>query len=176
MASLLTGADVRAARPAAASLAREGLTAGLLGAVAVAAWFLVVDAVAGQPFHTPATLGALLGGAREPEAVANAATLRYAMLYTPVHLAAFALLGLACAALVRQAERTPPMFLLLLLLFMLLEVAFSGAAAMLEMNGLGSLAWTQVAAGNLVAAIAMGGWLLRRHRVTDAWARRYDDA
>jgi hypothetical protein len=175
MASLLTGAAVRAARPATTSLTREGLAAGLLGAAAVAAWFLVVDAVAGRPLHTPAVLGALLGGATDPEAAATVARLRYAMLYTPVHLAAFAVLGLASAALVRQAERTPSMAALLLLLFMAIEVLFSGAVAMLEQTGLGGLAWTQVAAGNVVAAAAIGTWLLRRHRVSDAWAHRHDD-
>ena len=175
MATLSSRADARTARSAPSSLVREGLTAGLLGAAAVAAWFLVVDAIAGQPLHTPAVLGALLGGANDPEAVAATARGRYALLYTPVHLAAFALLGLVCAALVRQAERTPPLFALLLLLFVALEVAFSGVVAMLEMTGLGGLAWTQVAAGNLVAAVAMGGWLLRRHRVTERWAHRFDE-
>jgi hypothetical protein len=175
MASLLTGADASAVRPVPASLTREGLVAGMLGASAVAAWFLIVDAVAGRPLHTPALLGALLGGAADPEAAATMARLRFAALYTPVHLAAFVLLGLASAALVRQAARMPSMFALLLLLFVAIEVLFSGAVAALEQSGLGGLAWTQVAAGNLVAAVAIGGWLLRRHRVTDAWAHRYDD-
>jgi CDP-diglyceride synthetase len=175
MATVLSRAEARAIRSTSPSLTREGLTAGLFGALAVAAWFLVVDAIAGQPLHTPAVLGALIGGANDPEAAAAANHVRYALLYTPVHLSAFALLGLVCAALVRQADRTPSMFALLLLLFVALEVAFSGLVAILEVTGLGGLAWTQVATGNLVAAVAMGGWLLRRHRVTERWAHRYDE-
>lgn len=175
MATLLGGAqDVRAATPA-TSLVREGLTAGVLGAVAVAAWFLVLDAIDGRPLHTPALLGALLGGAADPEAVASTARARFAALYTPVHVAAFAVLGLVCAGLVRQARRTPPMVLLLLLLFVAIEVAFTGVVAMLEARGLGGLAWSRVAAGNLIAAAAIGGYLVRRNGLRDAWAHRYDD-
>ena len=35
----------------------EGFIAGLIGAAAVALWFLVVDVIAGRPFFTPAMLG-----------------------------------------------------------------------------------------------------------------------
>src|SRR5205823_1851736 len=36
---------------------REGFIAGLIGAGAVALWFLIVDIIAGRPFFTPAMLG-----------------------------------------------------------------------------------------------------------------------
>src|SRR5207237_708962 len=36
---------------------REGFIAGLIGAGAVALWFLIVDVIAGRPFFTPAMLG-----------------------------------------------------------------------------------------------------------------------
>ena len=39
------------------STVREGLIAGLLGAVLVATWYFVFDAAAGRPFHTPNVLG-----------------------------------------------------------------------------------------------------------------------
>ena len=38
---------------------REGFIAGLIGAGAVALWFLIVDTIAGRPFFTPAMLGSL---------------------------------------------------------------------------------------------------------------------
>jgi hypothetical protein len=37
---------------------RDGLIAGLIGAALVAVWFLIYDAAIGQPFRTPALLGA----------------------------------------------------------------------------------------------------------------------
>ena len=36
----------------------EGVIGGTIGAVAVAAWFLCIDVSMGQPFRTPALLGA----------------------------------------------------------------------------------------------------------------------
>ena len=37
---------------------REGIIAGLIAAAIVAVWFLIYDAARGQPFRTPALLGA----------------------------------------------------------------------------------------------------------------------
>jgi hypothetical protein len=46
-------------------IVREAVVAGLLGAAAVAIWFLLLDLLRGQPFFTPAALGsALFDGAR----------------------------------------------------------------------------------------------------------------
>jgi hypothetical protein len=177
MATLLSGFDANARSDAASpGVFREGITTGLLGAGAVALWFLVVDGVAGHPLHTPALLGAIVSGAPDPQGVADGAQ-RFALAaaYTPIHLTVFALVGLGISALVRQVERVPSLAILLFLLFVAFEVAFSGIVALLEQGALGGLAWTQVAAGNLVAALAMGAYLLRRHPVADAWAHRLDD-
>jgi len=49
---------------------REGFIAGLIGAGAVALWFLIVDVIAGRPFFTPAMLGsAVFWGVRDPAQV-----------------------------------------------------------------------------------------------------------
>ncbi len=62
---------------------REGIVAGLLGATAVAVWFLVVDTIAGRPFLTPAMLGAslttLFGG------TGTGSTAAYVLGYTAFH-------------------------------------------------------------------------------------------
>ena len=51
-------------------VAREGLIAGCLGAVAVAVWFLLYDLAAGEPLRTPALLAAtLFHGLRDPNAL-----------------------------------------------------------------------------------------------------------
>jgi hypothetical protein len=177
MATLLSGIDERAqAHAVGDSVVREGMVAGLLGALAVALWFLVIDVVAGEPLRTAATLGAFVSGAGDLDAAAHGPQrLAFAALYTPIHLLAFALLGIVAAGLVRQVERMPSLAALLLMLFVAFEVAFTGIVALLEQEGLGALAWTQVAAGNLVAATVMGAYLLRRHRLGDAWAHRLDD-
>jgi fatty acid desaturase len=55
---LSVGKGEAAAQPGHLAIAREGVTAGVLGVGAVAIWFLVTDTLAGRPFYTPATLGA----------------------------------------------------------------------------------------------------------------------
>ena len=86
------------------STIREGLVTGLLGAAAVAVWYLVVDAAGGRPFRTPNALGGVLfrgdasPEAREvvPDPVAG---------FTVVHLIAFAVIGLVLTQVVHLASR-----------------------------------------------------------------------
>lgn len=88
------------------SAVREGAMAGLLGAVAGAVWFLVLDVAAGRPFNTPSALGKVFlrgdvnPGLREisPEAVLG---------FTGIQLAAFVLGGIILTVLVHLAARTP---------------------------------------------------------------------
>lgn len=141
-------------------LLREGMVTGLLGAAAVALWFLVVDVIQGRPFHTPALLGALVSGGSEP---ARADYVSLAALYTVVHVAAFALVGTLAVFLIHRAQRTPALLGLLLMLFAATEVGIVALVAALDVRALGSLAWYQVAIGNLLAAVTMGTYLVRRH-------------
>ncbi len=142
----------------------EGVQTGLVGAGAVALWFLVVDLLAGRPLHTPALLGAVLAGAPDPALAAEGdGRLGMAALYTVCHLVAFMALGVLATFLVHRAQRTPSLLALLLMLFAAVEVAFTGFVALLEVNAIGDIAWYQVAAGNVVAALAMGWFLVRNH-------------
>jgi hypothetical protein len=149
-----------AARPH--GLVREGIVTGLLGAAAVALWFLVVDVLGGRPLYTPALLGAVLAGSADP-AIAAESGFRpsYAALYSVAHLAAFAALGVLATFLVHRAERTPALVALLLMLFAAVEVAFIAFVALLEVQAIGEIAWYQVAIGNVIAAVVMGWYLIR---------------
>lgn len=158
---------------------REGVVAGLIGAVAVAGWFLVVDALAREPLFTPAALGsALFMGAQ------SAAEVRIAVGpvvgYTALHVAAFLLFGLVAAGLVAQAEKFPPLVWALVLLLVVFEVFFVGFAALLAAWILQEIAWWSVLTGNLLAAAGMGGYLWRAHpslqedvRAGDVWATEH---
>lgn len=142
----------------------EGIGIGMLGAAAVALWFLVVDTIMGQPLHTPALLGAVVSGVADPIAASEAPDrMRFVLLYTLLHVGAFALLGVIATMLVHRARRTPSLLALLLLLFAAVEVAFTAFVAALEVGALGDVAWYQVAAGNVVAALTMGYLLRRKH-------------
>lgn len=143
---------------------RQGLVVGLIGAAAVALWFLVVDVVAREAFWTPGALGsALLAGARSPEEVRI--TLGTVLGYSALHVAAFLLVGVVASGLVEQAERFPPLVFALLLLFVVFEVFFVGIAALMGAWVLEEIAWWSVMAGNLLAAAAMGSYLWKVHPI-----------
>src|SRR6266566_4914714 len=67
---------------------REGFIAGLIGAAAVALWFLIVDVIAGRPFFTPAMLGsAVFWGVHDPAQVVIAFS--RVLPYTMIHIFEF---------------------------------------------------------------------------------------
>lgn len=147
------------------SLAGEGVVAGLLGAAGVAGWFLAVDTLSGHPFFTPDALGRLLFGALGlPAGPRGSIDPVVVAAYTVFHCAVFVGVGMVAVLLVRAAERQPVVLALLAVLFVVIELGFYGATAVVDTTGvLGRLAWWQVAGGNLVAVALMGGYLARRH-------------
>jgi hypothetical protein len=143
-------------------LFREGFVAGLIGAGGVALWFLIVDTVSGQPLFTPAMLGsALFWGLRDPTTVRIA--FPAVIGYTLVHVVAFAVVGVVAATLAALVDRSPPTLFLVFVLFAAFEVGFYVMVALVAQPLLGGLAWTNVAIGNCIAAIAMGSYLYRAH-------------
>jgi hypothetical protein len=144
---------------------REGIWAGLLGAAAVAIWFLVYDTAAGVPLRTPALLGAaLFQGLREPSAVQI--TLPLVLQYTVVHGAAFVAFGIAAAGLLTLADRDPRLLFGLVMLFCCFEVSFAALLTILAEWLLEAIPWWTILGGNLLAAIVMLGFFFREHRVT----------
>ncbi len=147
-------------------VAREGLAAGLLGATAVAIWFLLHDLAAGTPLRTPALLGAaLFHGLREPEALT--VTLPLVLQYTVVHGVAFVLFGWIAAGLLALADREPRFLFLVVMLFCCFEVFAIALVAVLAEWLFDTLAWWTILLANLVAAVVMLGYFFRGHRV--AW-------
>jgi hypothetical protein len=141
---------------------REGFVAGCIGAAAVAIWFLIVDAVNGRPFFTPAMLGsAVFWGVREPSQV----VIEYSRIigYTMIHVSAFIVVGVVAAALAAEVEVAPPTLYLLVVFFAVFEFGFYVTVAILAQPLLGSLAWWNVAIGNAIAALGMGYYLWREH-------------
>lgn len=141
---------------------RVGITAGLIGALAVAVWFLIVDAIARVPFFTPAALGALLFGevsGAEDVVIAVGPVLGYSF----VHFAFFILFGVTLAGLTEQIRRFPPLVFGLLILFVVFEVFIVAMAAILGRWILQELAWWSILIGNLLAALAMGAYMWRAY-------------
>src|SRR5919202_177153 len=106
-------------------LVTRGFVTGLVGAGAVAVWFLVLDVARGQPFYTPAALGAaLLLGATSPAEVA--VTLPLVAAYTVLHVAAFAAIGVGVEWAAERIERAPAVLRAGVLTFVLVEGLFVG--------------------------------------------------
>jgi hypothetical protein len=148
------------------AVAREGLIAGLLGAVTVAGWFLLYDLAAGRPLRSPALLGAVLfDGLRDINALTI--TVPAVLKYTAVHGAAFVAFGWAAAGLLALADREPRLLYAFVMLFCCFEVFFVGMVAALAEWLLEALAWWTILMGNLLSAVAMLAFFFRKHRL--AW-------
>jgi hypothetical protein len=151
----------------------EGLTLGLIGALSVAVWFLMLDVLRGSPFATPAALGSLfVFGATDPGGVQL--SLGVVAAYTAVHFIAFGAFGLALAWSVRKVERLPSLWLLWVLAFVVLEGLFLGVTLVLGEWVLRAVSWWAIGLGNVIALSAMGwrAWTthpeLSRHLLQEA--------
>lgn len=145
-------------------LARDAVVAGFIGAMTIAVWFLVIDTIAGRPFHTPMVLGRGLFSVFGPNSPdEGAATLVIG--YTIFHFAAFMLVGWITSLVVYAARTEPSVLFAFVMLFAAFEVGIYGLVAVLDMGTpLGRYAWLQIMAANLLAAAAMGWYFWRTHR------------
>lgn len=143
-------------------LLTKGAVTGVIGASAVAFWFLIVDLVANAPFYTPAALGsAVLFGATTPAEVQVSVAVIAA--YTMVHFAAFVVVGIALVWAAEKVEQTPGKWLIGLLTFIVLEAIFLGTLGSLAEWVIGAMSWWAVGIGNIVAVLAMGWWVWATH-------------
>src|SRR6266446_2200532 len=143
---------------AATAVYAEGLLAGVVGAAAIALWFLALDGVKGRPFYTPTVLGTALfrGGAglQSPEMLLS---------FTWVHVLAFLIIGVGASRLLGIAERNPSFGFGIVLLFVVFEFGFLLACMLFAEPVLRALTWPEVLVGNLLAAAAMAAVFWRRH-------------
>src|SRR3989449_8069846 len=157
------------------SVLREGVVAGLIGAVVVAVWFLFFDLARGRPFLTPGLLGgAVFGGPSTP--VGLEITVANVLGYTVIHGLAFIAFGVVAASLLALSEREPTLFVAFVILFAAFEVFVFGVVGALGKSMLGALVWWAILIGNLLASIAMLWYFFRAHRTLSrtligSWSR-----
>ena len=141
---------------------REGAIAGIVGASAVAIWFLLIDLLNGHAFYTPALLGNALFSLFGPTTGESAAL--HIIGYSVFHVLAFVGLGTLASWFIRASRKAPAALAGLFILFVAFQVAFYGVTAVLAMNDLlGNLAWWSIGVANLLAAVVMGRYLYREH-------------
>lgn len=154
----------------------DGTIAGLLGAVVVAAWFLLVDFGHGQPLATPTMLGAvLLHGSAGQDMPAQ--SVRLAAEYSVFHFGAFLVFGWIAAALLEAAELHAPFFKGVLVLFVCFEVLFLGVLAAMSEFALRMLLWWRILIANILATAVMLRFFAARYpglayRLAPPWTRR----
>ncbi len=155
-------------------VAREGVAAGLVGAIVVALWFLGYDLASGAMFRTPALLGAIIFRS-SAATTAVSVTLPLVIGYTVLHFFAFIGFGMAIAILLAACEWEPFLALGVFLLLAVFEVFFVGFVALLDQSALEVLGWWKIVAGNILALLAMTAYFLRGHRglrlrLVERWA------
>jgi len=158
------------------SVVREGVLAGTFAATGVAAAFALLDGrLVGQWLFTPSLLGAGLARLLGLHAIAGS-TLGAAIAYTVVHFAAFVLLATIVAMALRRAQYDARALAAVLLLFAVAEVAFGGFLALLtQTSATAAAAWPQLALGNVLGWLLLGGWMWHAHpEVVDEFADMVD--
>ena len=115
------------------SVSRQGLILGLITATTTWLWVAAVDGISGQPFHTFAVLGGVVG---------------FTIVHYLLNIAyAFAVVGMA-----RGAMKAPSVVIGAIFGFIILEIAFGMLSAILSQTALGSRSWIVILGGSLIGA------------------------
>ena len=123
---------------------REGTTLGIIVATSIWVWLVVVDAAAGHPFQTFATLGGIT-------------------VFTVVHYLLNIVYGVVVVSAVHGAAREPSLALALVFGIVMLEIAIAMLTVLLSHIGLGELAWVRIFGGSLVGVATALFVLSRQH-------------
>lgn len=134
----------------------RGFKAGLIGATVMAVWFLLIDSIQGQPFHTPAFISSVLFGIEGVDR-----SLGLIGLYTILHYAAFVIVGFVSAWLMSQLTTCPSLLLGAVLGFVLFDLVFYGGVILTGVDVVEQLGWPEVLVGNILAGVSVMGYLHR---------------
>lgn len=140
---------------------KEGLVAGLLGYVTIAAFYALVNVARGEHvLSTARILGEDLVGAGLAESMPMAPVLAY----NGVHVLALLVVGTALSWLIHQTERRPELWYLFLFSGALMLFFGEGAFFVLAEPVYTILPWWSVAGANLAGGLVVGVYLYRSHR------------
>lgn len=142
----------------------QGLVTGLVGYLAVAVGYGVLNLVAGRSFlHTAAVLGhALLG--TDPSSTGGLVAAGPVFAYNGVHLLLFLAFGFVASWLVEETERHPVFWYLVFFAFVVGFMYNVVLVALFTLPGpAGGPTWVSIVGANVLAGVAMGWYLARRH-------------
>jgi hypothetical protein len=142
----------------------EGVEAGLIGAFAVIAVYLIHDLRTSDWLYTPTVLGTLLYDGRDAASMVVAdpasAVPGVAAIYHIVHFVLWMIAGFVASGLAGLAERRPALRFLPVFAFLTLIAFFFALDGEVDAIGIGRL---HLWAGGLAGALGMAGYLLWRH-------------
>ncbi len=143
-------------------LLREGILVGAVGALVVAAWFLVTDLLQGRALSTPSILGqVVLYGVADP--VVGSPIAGPTVAYTLLHFGSFALFGVAATQLVHLAMNSPLARFGLMIVAVVFELFFILITYAVFTGTRNLFPWWSVLAANSLSLVAMSYALIRRH-------------
>lgn len=144
-----------------ALLARGAMT-GLVGAAVVAAWFFILDMIAGRPFFTPAALGsAFFLNAQSASDVRITPAIIAG--YTAFHIAIFFGAGVLFTAAADYLERKPRRVLIVFLAAIVFESLVLSVFALYSEWVLGELGIWAITVANALSVGAMAWIAWRSH-------------
>jgi hypothetical protein len=138
----------------------EGMMAGVIGASAVALFFLLVDGLQGEALFTPSLIADRLFG-RDFDAHALPIDLARIAGTIALHGALFVLFGMAASFLVSRYVRRPVLPALFAAFFVALEAGFLFASAFVMPGAASEIGQLEILAANALAALAMALYLRR---------------
>ena len=135
-------------------LVPRGIIAGVIGATALAFWFLVIDGSQGEPFRTPGFLGGALLGTDPLEPGPGPV-----ILFTLLHYVAFICVGLGVSWSLPKIQTIPNMFLGLVLGFGLFDLVYYTSVTVTGVDVIGEFGWPAVLVGNLIGGVSLMSFL-----------------
>lgn len=145
----------------------SGVVAGLIGASAVALFFLVIDMIEGRPLWSPHALGSALFLGQRPDAQAAPQAVMV-LAYTIAHGVVFIAFGVPAAFQVlargEPMRRASAAIAVAVALFIGFEVVFFAFGELFLEGIIGALGVFRVSIGNALAAALMAAFLVWRAR------------
>jgi hypothetical protein len=133
----------------------DGAVAGVIGAFAIAVWYVIFDAARGMPFASPDAWMATLFGS------SGGAGLMIGRL--GFHFGVFALIGVAAAVILETAEADEKLFPTMMVLVPVFEIFCILILMLLGPSATVSLPWWKFLIGALMATSVMLAFFLERH-------------
>jgi hypothetical protein len=148
-----------------AEVVGDGVFAGLVGASAVALWFLAVDTVLREPLYTPSLVASTLLRGIDPQAATQVPIdLTMVAAFTAIHSFLFILFGICASWVVDQFQHTPDLPLIGIATFIALEAGFVVATKLVVPELAATIGQGFIVGGNALAAVCMAVYLRAEQR------------